>query len=110
MDIDNIAMEPLPNVPKLDLPITVPTTVHDVPPPSPRKDLPAADSDDYAKKFDVIADRNTVLGSIAAKILDQPYDQLRLREVVNYVSEQQKLNADVYALLVEMNNYFADNH
>jgi hypothetical protein len=64
-------------------------------------------ADEYMKVFDVVDGRirsgDTLIRSLAA----QPDQDHRLSVLMKWASNQQRLNEDMYDLMVRMNNFFA---
>lgn len=68
---------------------------------------PAKEADDeYLKRFDSLDQSNTYLRKIVDSLDRQPHDEARVRTLKEIVKVQQKVNEDLYDLLVEMNNFF----
>lgn len=69
---------------------------------------PSADAaDEYVKRFEFVEAGNTRLKNIIASFAVQPDQDRRLFAVMHYIAELQKVNDNMYDLLVEMNNFFA---
>ncbi len=86
MDIDNIA-DPVVVAPAVD---------------------PVADtSDDYLKRFDVVSAQSAQVSAVIAKFASQPDDQHRLYAAIDCIKAQQRLNEEMFDLLVEMHNFFS---
>lgn len=64
--------------------------------------------DDYLSRFDAISDLHEKLTPNLEKLLKVPHDEDRVSELVKFVVNQQKVNEEVYALLVDMNNLFVE--
>lgn len=64
-------------------------------------------ADEYMKKFDIIDDRIQVGSNYLRPIAIQPDQDHRIALLIKFAENQQKLNEDMYDLLVRMNNFFA---
>jgi hypothetical protein len=63
------------------------------------------DTEEYMKRFDAIATKNQALRRKVASFGTMLDD--RLTVAIECIKAQQKLNDDIYDLLVDMNNFFA---
>lgn len=62
---------------------------------------------EYMKRFEAVEARNKTMRGIVTKLDSQPDQDSRLTVIFNYVNEQQKINEEMYDLLVSMNNFFS---
>jgi hypothetical protein len=65
------------------------------------------DAEDYMKRFESVDNQCTKLHEITILLKRQPDQDHRVRIMMNFIEAQQKLNTELYDLLVEMNNFFA---
>ncbi|SIP86132.1 Hypothetical protein PACV_419 [Pacmanvirus A23] len=64
------------------------------------------DPDEYMRRFDSV-EKSVMDMAVAINKLDkQPHDQARVEVLIGCLKQQQKHNAELYDLLVEMNNCF----
>jgi len=76
------------------------------PHPTPAQDVESS-VDDYLRRFDLVESSMERMSVLAAGVAHQPHDEARIRALTDCVLAQQKINANLYDLLVEMNNYFS---
>ncbi len=66
-----------------------------------------AAADEYMKKFDVVEARLQRCATGLRALSNQPDQDHRLFALMRLADDQQKLNEQLFDLLVEMNNFFA---
>jgi len=65
--------------------------------------------DAYMECFDIVDNRNTQLSILAGQIGCQQNQGARLVVALNFIAEQQKLNNEMYDLIVNMSNYLTSS-
>ncbi len=64
------------------------------------------DADEYMQRFDSVEKSIADMATFINKLDKQPHDQARVEALIDCLKQQQKHNAELYDLLVEMNNCF----
>lgn len=73
----------------------------DLPPVQPESD----GAEDYMKRFEAVEERTAICRTVAASITQQADQDQRLFACMKFIAEQQKLNEEMYDLMVEMSNF-----
>lgn len=65
------------------------------------------DADEYMARFDAVENQNCLLKKLVNAIPQLPNQNARNAQIAQICQEQQKLNDQMFDLLVEMNNFFS---
>lgn len=66
-----------------------------------------AAADEYMARFDAVENQNLAVKELVRSLPNLPGQNARNLTIIQILAEQQKLNEQMFDLLVEMNNFFS---